>query len=235
MPTSTASNNWNAEKDMSLWEEIAIEAHSRHSRKTSAYISFQTIVEERAHKIVAERARGAARVLEIGVGGGEHLVYRHPDAGSERYVGLDLSPEYAQICHEKFGIEVACCDAADMPFADEEFDCVVAVSILEHVERLDDTLAAVRRVLKPGGHFHIVVPTNGSIAINTFKAVMTYPTMRRRGIERPDLVWHRLNVNSFKRIRATVNSHFTCVRETGVPMPFMPWWMAPLMVFEARK
>lgn len=225
---------WNARSDMELWESIAVEAHSRHSQKTSTYVNMQTIVEERAHKLVAEKVRGAARVLEIGVGGGEHLIYRHPETGSERYTGLDLSPEYAEICRQKFGIEVVCCDAAEMPFEDAAFDGVVAISILEHVERLSDTLVSVKRVLAPGGSFHVVIPTNGSLVVNAFKMAMTYPTLRRRGIKRPDLVWHTLNVNSFKRVRALLNHQFSTVRETAVPIGFAPWWLSPLWAFECK-
>jgi len=224
----------NAHRDMELWESIAVESHSRHSRKTSAYINLQSVVEGRAHRLVAQRVRGAARVLEIGVGGGEHLVFRHPETGSERYTGLDLSTEYAEICRQKFGIDVVCCDAAEMPFENDEFDCIIAISILEHVERLNDTLASVKRVLAPGGSFHVVIPTNGSIAVNAFKMVMTYPTLRRRGIKRPDLVWHTLNVNSFKRVRALLHHHFGTVRETPVPFGFAPWWLSPLWAFECK-
>lgn len=225
---------WNAARDMKLWESIAVEAHSRHSIKSNTYIKLLTNVEGKAHRLVADRARGAARVLEIGVGGGEHLVYRHPETGSERYTGLDLSPEYAEICRQKFGIEVICGDAADMPFEDDAFDCIVAMSILEHVERLNDTLASVKRVLAPGGSFHVVIPANGGLAVNAFKLVMTYPTMRRRGISRPDLVWHTLNVNSFKRVRSLLRLNFGTVRETSVPFGIAPWWLSPLWAFECK-
>lgn len=121
-----------------------------------------------------------------------------------------------------------------MPFEDGAFDCIVAMSILEHIERLNDTLAAVRRVLASNGSFHVVVPANGGIAVNAFKMIMTYPTMRRRNITRPDLVWHTLNVNSFKRVRALLHLHFGTVRETAVPFGFAPWWMSPLWAFECK-
>ena len=225
---------WNAQRDMEIWETIAVEAHSRHSRKTSAYVNLQTIVEDRAHKLVADRVRGSARVLEIGVGGGEHLIYRHSETGAQRYTGLDLSPEYAEICRQKFGIEVVCCDAADMPFDEGSFNDVIAISILEHVERLNDTLLSVKRVLAADGKFHVVVPTNGSLAVNAFKLLVTYPTLRRRGIEKPALVWHTLNVNSFKRVKALLSNHFSQVEETGIPSRFVPWWLSPLWVFECK-
>jgi SAM-dependent methyltransferase len=46
------------------------------------------------------------------------------------------------------------------------FDCVVAVEVLEHVERDDRFVAQVRRVLKPGGVFLMTTP-NGDFVKNT--------------------------------------------------------------------
>lgn len=222
---------WNHKRDMATWETIAQEAHARHSKKAGLYVQSQSVVEHFAHARVAEQAQGAERVLEIGVGGGEHLVYRRASTGTERYVGLDLSPEYAQICREKFGIEVVCADAASLPFDDAAFDCVIAVSILEHVQNVEKTLAEVKRVLVPGGRFLVIVPTNGSLAISLFKAVMTYPSMRWRGIERPDMVWNYLNVNNFKRVQSLLYQNFPEVEEMPVPLGILPWWLSPLWSF----
>lgn len=238
LPTDTPSagaRGWDARHDFAVWEQIAQEAHARHSRKAGAYVQSQTIVEDYAHKLIADTARGSKRVLEIGIGGGEHLVYRQPDAGTERYVGLDLSPEYAEICRQKFGIEVVVADAADMPFEDASFDCVLAISILEHVTALPDVLAEVDRVLAPGGKFLVVVPTNGSLAIGLFKTIMTHPTMRRRGIKRPDLVWNHLNVNNFKRVQSLILQRYPGAQQVAVPAKLLPWHLSPLWAFLCRK
>ena len=47
----------------------------------------------------------------------------------------------------------------EMPFEDSSFDVVFSNCVLEHVEGLDDMLAHVGRVLKPGGQFVFTVPT----------------------------------------------------------------------------
>jgi 2-polyprenyl-6-hydroxyphenyl methylase/3-demethylubiquinone-9 3-methyltransferase len=41
----------------------------------------------------------------------------------------------------------------DLPYPDADFDAVVCVDVLEHVQDLDRVLAEVTRVLKPGGLF----------------------------------------------------------------------------------
>lgn len=47
---------------------------------------------------------------------------------------------------------------------DETFDIIVAVEVLEHVERDDDFVANVQRVLKPGGSFIMTTPNGDSVA-----------------------------------------------------------------------
>jgi len=65
-------------------------------------------------------------------------------------------------------------DAYRIPFDDRKFDAVISCSVLEHVKNLDEAVAEMHRVLKPGGfclHFfppklrpiegHIFVPFAG--------------------------------------------------------------------------
>ncbi len=51
------------------------------------------------------------------------------------------------------------------PFKSNEFDEVVAYSILEHVQDLMRTMAELHRILKPGGKLDVIVPHyNGPLA-----------------------------------------------------------------------
>ena len=47
---------------------------------------------------------------------------------------------------------------ATLPFEDEQFDVVHAYHFLEHLDTPVHVMAEVQRILKPGGHFNIVVP-----------------------------------------------------------------------------
>ena len=227
---------WDFNADMARWNAIALEAHARHSRDdVSAYIRTQSAVEAAAHREVARAAKSAQCVLEIGIGGGEHLSFAPDQPARQRYFGIDLNLDFAKICREKFNTPVAVADVAALPLADESFDCVIAMSVLEHVQPLERALAEIRRVIKPEGRCYVVVPTNGSLIINLYKQVMTYPTMRRAGIRRPDLVWHYLNVNGFKRIAASLARHFLIDGQYGAPWAFLPWQLSPLWVFHCRK
>jgi SAM-dependent methyltransferase len=46
----------------------------------------------------------------------------------------------------------------NFPFADDRFDCVVAIDVLEHLDNDKSFLAELRRVLRPGGRAVITVP-----------------------------------------------------------------------------
>jgi len=49
-------------------------------------------------------------------------------------------------------------DALALPYADGEFDCVIASEILEHVPADDRAIEELVRVLKPGGLLAVTVP-----------------------------------------------------------------------------
>jgi len=53
-------------------------------------------------------------------------------------------------------------DIFDLPFAPESFDHVFVCFVLEHLERPLDALAALRRVLKPGGSLTVIEGDHGS-------------------------------------------------------------------------
>jgi len=57
-------------------------------------------------------------------------------------------------------------DMTRSSFRSSSFDCVVAVEVLEHVERDADFIKEVHRVLKPGGIFMMTTP-NGDFVRNT--------------------------------------------------------------------
>src|SRR5439155_11557161 len=65
------------------------------------------------------------------------------------------------------GVGYARSDAAALPFPPEAFDAVVACLVFEHIDTVDEALAEVGRVLRPGGVFlfflnHPLLQTPGS-------------------------------------------------------------------------
>jgi SAM-dependent methyltransferase len=228
--------SWDAAEDMAKWNAMALRFHARaHAQDGPFYLRAQSVVEVTSHQHVARVTATARRVLEIGVGGGEHIVFGGDPARHELYVGIDLDKDFARLCRDRHGIPVSVGDMSRLPFADRSFDCLIAMGVLEHVESLSNALAEAERVLEPGGAFHVLIPTNGGVAVEAFKRVVSYPTMRRNGIKRPDLVWSTLNVNDYKRIAAALQSRFDLVAQQALPFKWMPWHLSPLWVFHCTR
>ena len=93
---------------------------------------------------------GVKRVLELGAGDGVQTAALR--TVFDEVVPMDLAPSGVVD-----GLVVA--DAADLPFVDGYFDLVFSSNVLEHVERLDESLAEMKRVLAPVGIMIHSMPT----------------------------------------------------------------------------
>ena len=94
------------------------------------------------------------KILDVGCGTGGNLEMLAKFGAAE---GVDVSDDALEFCRQK-GLKVQKGLAEKMPFADENFDVVTALDVIEH---LDDDVAGLRemfRVLKKGGKTLIFVP-----------------------------------------------------------------------------
>ena len=103
------------------------------------------------------------RVLDIGCGTGDMVVLVSRLYPEVEVVGLDPDPKAlarARRKAERAGVTVRFDPgfSDELPYADASFDRVLSSFMLHHVEQdaKAKTLSEVRRVLKPGGSFHIL-------------------------------------------------------------------------------
>jgi SAM-dependent methyltransferase len=109
------------------------------------------------------------RVLDMGCGAGRHAfeVFRR---GGE-VVAFDQDGDELAGVLELFGAmreageapagadaDIKQGDALSLPFADGEFDRVVAAEVLEHIPEDTTAIAELTRVLRPGGTMAVTVP-----------------------------------------------------------------------------
>jgi SAM-dependent methyltransferase len=106
----------------------------------------------------AVREVAPERVLEVGCGMGEFAARLHRELGAS-VLALDISPRMVALASSR-GVEAQVGDVQALPFADGEFDCVVANWVLYHVADLDRGVAQLARVLKPGAR--LVAATLGT-------------------------------------------------------------------------
>ena len=81
------------------------------------------------------------RILDLGCGQN-----KYPGA-----IGADMNPDTAAdvLCH---------LDRGALPFADDAFDEIRAVHVIEHVEDVVKTIEELHRITRPGGRIYIVTP-----------------------------------------------------------------------------
>lgn len=97
------------------------------------------------------------QILDVGCGTGMMLVDMARLGNAQ---GIDASDEALGFCRRRGLTSVQKGNVARLPFADDSFDVLTGVDILEHI---DDDAGALRewgRVLKPGGRLFLFVPAH---------------------------------------------------------------------------
>jgi len=116
--------------------------------------------------LARQEMAGAARVLDIGCGDGQ--ISRLLAADGCQVVGVDPTWNQIVVAQQRGGgAGYARATADELPFPDASFDGVVACLVFEHIDAVEQAIAEVARVLRPGGRFsfflnHPLLQTPGS-------------------------------------------------------------------------
>lgn len=117
-------------------------------------------------------------VLDVGAGDGHFASVTYP---APLDVGVD--PDLPSLLEAggrgayRWRIQA---DAAHLPHASRSFSAAISNSVLEHIPRLDEVLAEVGRVLRPGAPFAITVPNPG------YRSDLSLPAaLHRLGLHQP--------------------------------------------------
>ncbi len=99
------------------------------------------------------------RVLDVATGRGNFIaILQNTLKDYSHIVGIDNSERAIQAASETFKqdpIRFICMEAEALEFDDQSFDTVCISNSLHHLIHLSLSLAEMKRVLKPGGHFII--------------------------------------------------------------------------------
>lgn len=120
---------------------------------------------DRARTVLLEQAQvmPGHRVLDLGCGTGSLTILlklRHPEVDA---VGLDPDPKALARARRKAARAAALIQldqgfGDELPYPEASFDRVLSSLMFHHIptDEKEKTLRAVRRVLKPGGEFHML-------------------------------------------------------------------------------
>jgi ubiquinone/menaquinone biosynthesis C-methylase UbiE len=173
-------SDWNVPLTLTserLPETIASRTRRTYDLLAGIYPASTFFFHAKAHRWAVENSGilDGMRVLEVATGSGEmfrRLVRANPNGCT---IGLDLSPNMAARTQrhartQNPGANVHCqaVDVRHMPFRGESFDAVMCCLLLEllAVEDISLTLREIRRVLKPGGRFTLVMIGENSPRFN---------------------------------------------------------------------
>src|SRR6266436_6227 len=96
-------------------------------------------------------------ILDVGCGTGANLELLARYGKAE---GVDVSPEALAFCRERGLQNVRQGEAEHLPYADDSFDLVTALDVVEHLDDDAAGLREMRRVLRPGGRALLFVPAS---------------------------------------------------------------------------
>lgn len=122
---------------------------------------------ERGHRPVGEQAieqmglTAHSRVLDVGCGSGWAARLIAAKAKSGSVIGIDVSDEMIKVAREQSAdyanIEYRVASAEDLPFADGDFTHAFSMESLYYYSDIETAVREIRRVLRPGALFVIVV------------------------------------------------------------------------------
>jgi len=230
----THGSRYDFGSDYEAWKKYAHRFHARNMENRDLYCLTQSLVERTAHRQIAEANTNRSRILEIGGGGGEHFAFEK-NINSENYVVVDVEKCFLDILRKQFDVDSIAANGCSLPFKAATFSTIIATSVFEHVDQLENMLFEIKRVLTQNGDLLVIVPTNGSLIIEVYKLFISYPFMLFNGIKKPGRIWNYVNVNSFKRINALLHIHFGSIRKHSIPFKILPFFLSPLYFFHCRN
>ena len=102
-----------------------------------------------------ENPQSAIRILDVGCGTGANLEMLGKFG---KTAGVDVSTDALEFCLKRGLSQVKQGFAEDLPFAEESFDLVTALDVVEHLDDDAAGLKEMRRVLRKGGRALFFVP-----------------------------------------------------------------------------
>lgn len=140
-----------------------------------------------------------AAILDLGCGYGSFLYFLR-QAGYQKAVGIDISPEQVQLAHGLGLTEAQVAEAGDYLRAHPAgFDCIVALDVLEHLAK-DEVLSLleeIRAALRPGGRLVVRTPNGDS----PYASWIRYGDFTHEVIFTPTSIGQVLRASGFANIR----------------------------------
>ena len=145
-----------------------------------------------------DKSLKGGRLLDFGSARGTFLGALKDRGFSDRWQleGVDINPDEVAMGQEA-GRKVFCGEVSDPRFEDASYDAVTAFSVLEHLQKPDDVMRDLHRVLRPGGELVAIVPSGRCLILDL--AVMASKVIGGPARGFTDNVFHEEHLYYFTR------------------------------------
>jgi len=144
-----------ADREVAAHYQDPVRAHEL-ARLYEAKTPLGEFYRDRMRRIVALLEGAEGDLLDAGCGTGQMVRFLR-DFRTDRFTltGLDRSASMIEEARHLLGddpaVRLVVGRVEEMPFDDTSFDVVLAMGVLEYVEDIDQVLAEIARVMRPGG------------------------------------------------------------------------------------
>ena len=157
-------------------------------------------------------------IMDLGAGTGEHQQFAKPAC---QYTALDMDQDVLRLGRDQ-GRNQRCVQATaqHLPFKNGSLDGVVSVYSLEHLSNLENCVAEIIWVLKPGGILAVAIPTEGAM-FRLGRRLVTAPfAVKNLGFSSVQDYENYIatqHINSVDKILSALKKNFQLVKKRWFP------------------
>jgi ubiquinone/menaquinone biosynthesis C-methylase UbiE len=149
---------------------------------------------EDMERLISHRDPSYPVILDVGCGWGRSFKLLHDKFSPDLIVGIDADPQMlaaakSEAARQNLPVELYCTGSTHLPLADGMVDLVFCHQTFHHLVEQHETLAEIRRVLRPGGLLLFAESTRAYIHSWIIRLLFRHPMdVQREAAEYIDMV-----------------------------------------------
>ncbi len=155
----------------------------------------------------------------LNIGSGPFLELERLPRDRRRYTICDIDERAIRLARELHGDRIKAADVLrpgePLPYADNAFDLVVSMDVIEHVAPPEPWAREALRVLRPGGRLFITTPNYGSVSLRVIEQTVLEGIARKNGFSRSALHPTKFDRRRLEKLLVGLGARGVQVRTIG--------------------